>query len=143
MAGQTHKAMEMYQKLYETQPDSPDTAQALLILGQMLTSQGRIDEAMDLYQQAVNGGIKSGEIYNRMGLCQLEAGDYDEALRYLELGVQTGDGAAMEKLLRNQAAVCEKKLDFARALSILEQYAAAYGATPEIQKEIDFLRTRQ
>lgn len=143
MAGQTDKAMEMYQKLYETQPDSPDTAQALLILGQMLTSQGRIDEAMDLYQQAVNGGIKSGEIYNRMGLCQLEAGDYDEALRYLELGVQTGDGAAMEKLLRNQAAVCEKKLDFARALSILEQYAAAYGATPEIQKEIDFLRTRQ
>lgn len=143
MAGQTDKAMEMYRKLYETQPDSPDTAQALLILGQMLTSQGRIDEAMDLYQQAVNGGIKSGEIYNRMGLCQLEAGDYDEALRYLELGVQTGDGAAMEKLLRNQAAVCEKKLDFARALSILEQYAAAYGATPEIQKEIDFLRTRQ
>lgn len=143
MAGQTDKAMELYRKMYETQPDSPDTAKALLILGQLLTEQGRVDEAMELYQQAVNGGIKSGEIYNRMGLCQLEAGDYDEALRYLDLGVQTGDVTAMEKLLRNQAAVCEKKLDFARALSILEQYAASYGATPEIQKEIDFLRTRQ
>lgn len=143
MAGQTDKALELYGKLHQAHPDSPDTAQALLLLGQLLTEQGRLDEAMELYRQAVDSGVKSGEIYNRMGLCQMEAGDYDGALQYLELGIQTGDVTVMDKLLRNEAAVCEKKLDFARALSILEQYAAAYGATPEIQKEIDFLRTRQ
>ena len=76
------------------------------------------------------------------GITQLEAGDYDKALEYLKQGIQTGDAQAMESLLRNQAAVYEKKLDFAGALSVLEQYAAAYGATPEIQKEIDFLKTR-
>ena len=142
MAGQADKAKELYKKMYELQPDSPDTARALLLLGQLLTEQDRFGEAMELYEQAVNGGIKNGEIYNRMGLCQLEAGDYDKALEYLKQGIQTGDAQAMESLLRNQAAVYEKKLDFAGALSVLEQYAAAYGATPEIQKEIDFLKTR-
>lgn len=142
MAGQADKAKELYEKMYKAEPDSQETAQALLILGQLLTEQDRFDEAMELYGQAVNGGIKNGEIYNRMGMCQLEQEDYDMALYYFELGVQTGDASAMESLLRNQAAVYEKKLDFARALSVLEQYAAAYGAAPEIQKEIDFLRTR-
>lgn len=142
MAGQADKAKEYYEKMYQAEPDSQETAQALLILGQLLTEQDRFDEAMELYEKAVNGGMKNGEIYNRMGLCQLEEGDYDMALHYFELGIQTQDQAAMESLLRNQAAVYERKLDFARALSVLEQYAAAYGATPEIQKEIDFLRTR-
>ena len=36
----------------------------------------------------------------------------------------------------------EKKLDFTRALEILRQYAAAYGGTPEIEKEIEFLKSR-
>ena len=142
MAGRSDKAKELYQKMYEAEPDSPETARALLILGRLLTEQNRSSEAMELYEQAVNGGMKNGELYNRMGICQLEAGDYDKALQYLEQGIRTGDASAMESLLRNQAAVYEKKLDFARALSVLEQYAAAYGTTPEIQKEIDFLKTR-
>ncbi len=142
MAGEADKARELYEKMYQAEPDSQETAETLLILGQLLTDLDRFDEAMKLYEQAVNGGIKNGEIYNRLGLCQLEQDDYDMALHYFELGVQTGDMSAMENLLRNQAAVYEKKLDFAKALSVLEQYTAAYGATPEIQKEIEFLRSR-
>ncbi|MCI8516302.1 MAG: tetratricopeptide repeat protein [Hungatella sp.] len=141
-AGQGDKAKEQYQKLYESGKDDPETARILLRLGQTLTEQNRSDEAMELYEQAVNDGIKNGEIYNRMGVCRLEAGDYDEAIRYLEQGIGTGDVTAMKSLMINQAAAYEKKLDFARALSILQQCAAAYGATPEIEKEIDFLKTR-
>lgn len=141
-AGQSDKAKEQYQKLYESAKDDPEIAGILLRLGQTLTNQNRFDEAMELYEQAVNDGIKNGEIYNRMGVCRLEAGDYDEAIRYLEQGIGTGDVTAMKSLMINQAAAYEKKLDFARALSILQQCAAAYGATPKIEKEIEFLKTR-
>jgi len=139
-AGQLDEAVEEYKKLYEA--GSEETARILLALGQALTEAGRFDEAMGLYEQAVNGGVASGELYNRMAVCELEAGETDLALQYLEQGVKTGDQSVMGSLYLNQAAAYEKKLDFARALTILEQYTAAYGADPEIQKEMDFLKTR-
>lgn len=139
-AGQLDEAVEEYKKLYEA--GSEETARILLALGQALTEAGRFDEAMGLYEQAVDGGVASGELYNRMAVCELEAGETDLALQYLEQGVKTGDQSVMGSLYLNQAAAYEKKLDFARALTILEQYTAAYGADPEIQKEMDFLKTR-
>ena len=77
-----------------------------------------------------------------MGVCELEAGEIDSAIQYLEKGIETGDESAMEALLRNQAAAYERKQDFAAAQKTLERYVAVYGASPEIQKEIDFLKTR-
>ncbi len=142
LAGQLDDAAEEYKKLYEAAPKDGETIQILLSLGQALTEQGRSDQAIELYQQAVNGGMENGEIYNRMAVCQLEAGDLDLAIKYLEQGVETGDQSVMASLFLNQAAAYEKKLDFQRALSILQQYAAAYGADEEIQKEIDFLKSR-
>ena len=142
LSGKIDKAKEEYQKLYATEPQNPETAQILLTLGQALTDQDRFDEAIELYRQAVDGGIKSGEIYNRMGVCELEAGEIDSAIQYLEKGIETGDESAMEALLRNQAAAYERKQDFAAAQKTLERYVAVYGASPEIQKEIDFLKTR-
>lgn len=142
LAGQLDEAVEEYRKLYEAEPDSAETARILLALGQALTEADRFDEAMGLYEQAVNGGMENGEIYNRMAVCQLEAGQVDLAIQYLEQGVKTGDQSVMKSLLLNQAAAYEKKLDFSRALTILQQYTAAYGQTEEVQKEIDFLKSR-
>ncbi len=142
LAGQLDQALEEYSKLQEAGSAGGETAQILLALGQALTQQGRFDEAMGLYEQAVEGGMKNGEIYNRMAVCKMEEGDIDLALQYLEEGVKTGDRSVMGSLLLNQAAAYEKKLDFARALTILEQYTAAYGADEQVQKEIDFLRSR-
>jgi len=142
LAGQLDNAMEEYKKLYGAAPTSGETAQILLSLGQALAGQDRFDEAMELYRQAVNGGMQNGEIYNRMAVCELEGGDIDLAIQYLEQGVQTGDQSVMGSLLLNQAAAYERKLDFQRALSILQQYTAAYGADEEVQKEMDFLKSR-
>lgn len=142
LAGQLDKAKEEYQRLYAAEPQNPETAQILLTLGKALTDQERFDEAIELYRQAVDGGIKNGEIYNLMGVCELEAGEIDSAIQYLEKGIQTGDASVMQSLLKNQAAAYERNQDFSSALKVLEQYAASYGADSEIQKEIDFLKTR-
>lgn len=142
VAGDYDKALEEYQKAYEKKPGAAEAEDTMLSLGQALTDAGRFDEAMKLYQNAMNDGVQNGELYNRMGLCELDAGNYDQALQYMEQGLQTGDTAARKKLLYNQAVVYEKKLDFAEALRILEAYAAEFGAEPEVEKEIAFLKTR-
>ena len=115
----------------------------LLSLGQALTEAERFDDARMLYQQAIDGGIQSDELYNRMGLCELEDGNLDQALSYFDAGMQMPDEGARQKLLYNRAAVYEQKMDFATALELLETYTASYGTTPEVEKEITFLKSRQ
>lgn len=140
--GALDKALESYQKAYEKQHDSEQTADALLAVGQGLTQSGRLEEAMELYQIAMNGGIQSGKLYNRMGVCELEAENYDQALGYFEQGMKSGDADARGELLYNQAVAYEKKLDFAKALELLLQYSAEFGPNPEVEREIAFLKTR-
>lgn len=142
VTGDYDKALEEYQKAYEKKPQAPEATDTMLSLGQGLTDAGRFDEAIELYQNAMNAGVQSGELYNRMGLCELDAGQLDQALEYLEKGLQTGDTDARAKLLYNQAAVYEKKLEFSKALTILETYEKEFGTTPEVEKEIAFLKTR-
>lgn len=115
----------------------------LLSLGQALTEAERFDDARMLYQQAIDDGIQSDELYNRMGLCELEDGNFDQALTYFDAGMQMPDEGARQKLFYNRAAVYEQKMDFATALELLETYAATYGTTPEVEKEITFLKSRQ
>ena len=136
------KALESYKKAYEKQPDNEMAADALLALGQGLTQNGRLEEAMELYTAAMNAGIQSGKLYNRMGVCELEAENYDQALGFFEKGMKSGDAEAKGELLYNQAVVYEKKQDFAKALELLLQYSAEFGTNPEVEREIAFLRTR-
>lgn len=114
----------------------------LLSLGQALTEAERFEDARTLYRQAIDDGVQSGELYNRMGLCELEDGKLDDALGYFTQGMQIPDETAKPKLLYNQAAVYEQKQDFAKALELLETFVASYGSTPEAEKEIAFLKTR-
>ena len=140
--GKLTEALDEYKRAYEKEPEDPQAQKAVLIVGQALTDAERFEEAMELYTQAMNGGAASGELYNRMGVCQLDGGNYDEALEYFEKGMLLGDKNCRGELLYHQALVYEKKLDFARALEYLETYAAEFGVTPEIEKEIAFLKTR-
>lgn len=141
-SGNVDQALEQYQKAYEKAPDSETTQDALLAVGDGLSGAGRFDEAMELYQTALNGGVQNGELYNRMGICQLDAKKADEALQYFEQGLSVADGESRKKLLYNKAAAQEQNLDFSGALETLESYVEEFGSVPEVEKEIAFLKTR-
>lgn len=142
-AGKPDQAAEDYQKLYEQNPGVTVTEPVLLALGQAYSEAERFDEAMALYQTAAADGLQSSELYNRMGLCEMDAGDYDQALDYFDQGIQAGAEGVQPKLLYNKAAAYEQKLDFEKALELLESYVDRYGSTEEVEKEIAFLKTRQ
>lgn len=141
-AGKLDEALEAYEASRTLQPETAVTEPVLLSLGQALTDAGRQDEAKVLYQKAIEAGLQSSWLYNMMGLGEMEAENYDKALEYFSLGIQAGDEKVMSRLLYNQAAVYEQKAEFSKALEILESYTGTYGSTPEIEKEIAFLKTR-
>lgn len=140
--GQLDAALETYEKVCELGGSGQEFDQGFLLLGDELEKAGRGQDAMAIYQAAVHDGSRNGELYNRMAMVELENGDYDRAMEYLKQGLSTNDAAARGRLLYNQVVVYEKQLDFAGALAALEQYAAEFGVTPEIEKELAFLRTR-
>ena len=139
--GSLEEAKEKYQTLYAQNRGGADTLKLLQALGAALREAGKPDEATELYQQAVDDGAANGELYNMLALNELEFGEYDQALAFIEKGLAASDGAR-EKLLYNKAVAYERKLDFAGALAIFEDYAREFGASADIEKEIAFLRTR-
>ncbi len=140
-SGQLEAAGKKYKELYQAQREGGDTLQILFALGQAYRENGQLTEAAELFQQAADDGVRSGEIYNQLALNELEFEEYDQAMAFIEKGLAVGDGAR-EKLLFNQAVVYEKKLDFAGALRTLQAYAAEFGSSEEVEKEIAFLKTR-
>lgn len=142
-AGELDKALEAYQTAYHSEAAGTDGQEStLLILGQALTDAGRFDDARTLYAQAIADGLSSDELYNRMGLCEMEAGSLDQAMDYFKKGEQLPDTGARQKILFNQAVVYEQKQEFAKARGLLETYVSTYGSTPQVEKELAFLKTR-
>lgn len=142
--GQWESALEDYNKAAAMGEANDITLAkaALMSTGLACQEAGELEMAMTLYNQAVTDGMVSSALYNTMGLCKMEEKDYDSALEYFQKGIDLAeaDGAAQCKF--NQAVTYERKGDFAKALVVMKEYAAQFGSTPEVEKEITFLKTR-
>lgn len=95
------------------------------------------------YGAALDLEVLQGTVYNRMAKEQMEAGQYDRALEYIELGKTFAEESAGRELAFNEAAVWEYKHDYAKALELFEAYVQKYGANETAEHEIAFLKTRQ
>ena len=163
-AGNTDQAMEDYKKLYQaytgtdpaskTSGDSGDpeegtgqdkrTQLTKLIkdIGKALKSQGKEPEALAFYEQAEADGLADSEIYNQIGLCYLEKGEYIKAGQVFEKGINAPDQAAAADLAFNRAVALEYQRDYAGALKAFESYISQYGSDDRAEHEIAFLKTR-
>lgn len=140
--GKWQTAMEDYTKAAAVSKEDPLSKTALLALGQACESAGENDIAISLYEQEINAGTADGELYNRMGLCEIAQQNYEKALSYFEAGIALGDTPGLAKCKFNRAVAYEYKGDFKRALTLMEEYKNQFGATPEAEKEIAFLKSR-
>lgn len=89
---------------------------------------------------------------NQQGISLLEAGEAEEALALFEAGMETlvktdSETASGEELMAvftyNIGAAYEAQGEFSKALTQLRSYVSSYGTTPELEKEIRFLESRQ
>lgn len=106
--------------------------------------------------------VINAHVYNRMAKAQIEAGQYEDALNCVTLGITALDEDAAlrasgkdgiytaeealsirRNLAFNEAVVYEYMSDYETALKLFESYVSAYGPDEEVQREITFLQTRQ
>lgn len=128
---------------------------------------GEYEKAMSLYQDALKEGIKHGQVYNQMGLCQMAEKDYRGALDSFDQGYETfvtghslgsgaepaqawaalagdaqADRALLKELVYNRAVAYEYLSEYKKALELFEDYVSVFGSNEDAEHEIAFLKTR-
>lgn len=132
----TEKARETLEKAREE-----GSTEALSLLGNVYLEQNDTEAARELFQSAVDGEEKSAA-YNGLALCELADGNYDAALEQIEKGLEGAGEKDRENLLFNQIVTYERKLDFAKAKSLMEEFLKEFPDNEEAIRENQFLQNR-
>ncbi|WP_394522505.1 tetratricopeptide repeat protein [Lacrimispora sp. JR3] len=142
--GDVKGALEDYRKSTELDKDgkAPGRLNALLATGALMEKGGAADDAMSLYQEALQAGENNARLLNRMGLCSMAKEDYDAAVGYFEQGLSAQDSAKVPELLFNQAVAKEYQGAFKEALELMQKYVSVHGPDEAAEREITFLKTR-
>lgn len=115
---------------------------ATLYLGKSYEALGDMNYAASLYEKYLQTDESNGEVYNQLGLCKLNMGEYETALNCFQKGIATGDSEVMQELLFNEASAYEYVSDFSTAKTKFSEYLAKYPNDQNAKREYEFLKTR-
>ena len=117
--------------------------QGAVLLGMVYKAQGDTANARAMYQQYIETeGSSPAKGYNGLALCDIDDGNYDNALTDITNGLADASTEEMQDLLYNEVVVYEKKLDFATALSKIQEYLKMFPDDENASKELIFLQSR-
>ena len=114
----------------------------VLALGQAYEATGDINFAASIYTNYLAGHGASAPIYNQLGLCKLQTGDYEAAREAFANGIAMNDMDTMQTLKYNEIISYEYLGDFKKACVLMETYLAMYPDDELAIREYEFLRTR-
>ena len=117
------------------------TEEVLLFLGQSYEALNDRAYALTLYGEYVANN-PSAAIYNQMGLCYAQMGDYENALLSFEAGLAVEGNSYKQELSYNRVVAYENLGDFASAKKYMEEYLKLYPDDEVAQREYEFLQTR-
>ncbi len=115
---------------------------ATLYLGKSYEALGDMNYAASLYEKYLQTDESNGEVYNQLGLCKLNMGEYENALSCFQKGIATGQTEVMQELLFNEASAYEYISDFSTAKTKFSEYLAKYPNDENAKREYEFLKTR-
>ncbi|MDR1276767.1 MAG: tetratricopeptide repeat protein [Candidatus Accumulibacter sp.] len=124
----------------------PDFADAYALRGKILSSEGRYDEAADVFSKAIAHGLDNADVYADLGVALFRAGRREEALETLfESGKIDPESAmancCMGELMHEKGDIAKARCYFEKALEIDPSLAVVRNNLGVIlQKEGDFLR---
>ncbi len=98
--------------------------------------------AEELYKKYLSDNSNDYGIYNQYGAYMIGRGDYENALVYIETGLELASEDEKQELLYNQAVCYEYLGDYSQARELFEAYVAKYPDDTDARKELDFLSSR-
>jgi tetratricopeptide (TPR) repeat protein len=119
--------------------------EALLYLGKVAQLKQDNPTAISLYEEYIAGAKDTkglGIVYNMLGMCKMDTGNYQEALNSFSAGIALNEGDSIQELLFNEVVAYEYLNDFTTAAQKMQAYLTAYPNDSTAKRENDFLKTR-
>ena len=143
------QALQLYDRARELSSEKSETAgrmKALIALGPACRQAKKDDEALRLYEEAIGEGLTNEEIYNQMGLCQMDGENFEDAADSFDQGKieaqENGNQELLQELSYNRAVCSEYLQQYEEALKLFQDYEEQFGSDENVRHEITFLESR-
>jgi tetratricopeptide (TPR) repeat protein len=118
-------------------------ADAYFYIGEIYYNRKDYSTAKYYYEKYIEeGGVNAPEVYNQVASCLIKMEEYEQAIPYLEIGIEYAHSDMMRVLLKNEIIVYEKMGDFKKALDKLQSYIASYPEDEDAKREKSFVVSR-
>lgn len=116
--------------------------EAALYLGKTYEALGDYNYASSIYNDYTLLDQSKAEIYNQLGLCRMQMGEYEMALYAFQEAMNIEGNEMMQSLKFNEIVAYEYMEDFKTAAALMSDYLKSYPDDEEAQREYKFLKTR-
>lgn len=115
---------------------------AALFLGKTYEALGDYNYAASIYSDYVENDKDKPEIYNQLGLCRMQMGEYELALSAFQAGMSIENNTMMQTLKFNEIVAYEYMHEYKTAAALMNDYLKTYPDDEQAQREYQFLKTR-
>ena len=126
----------------ESANDSKGDPNVILYLGRTYEALGDKSYAASLYSSYLKNNPEDANICNQLGMCQLDNGEYGEALAAFQQGIAVPNNEIMQSLKYNEIIAYEYLSNFKQASLLMEAYLKAYPSDEAAKREYIFLKSR-
>ncbi len=116
--------------------------EAALYLGRTYEALGDYNYAASIYDDYTIADQTKAEIYNQLGLCRIQMGEYELALSSFQEAMNIEGNELMQNLKFNEIVAYEYMKDFKTAAALMSNYLKSYPDDEEAIREYRFLKTR-
>lgn len=144
MRGKIYTIMKQYdaaKTAYEKAIDK-GSEDANIYLAQLYYEMGETSKGDEILDEFKGKSSLDSIACSAIGVMEMRRGDYEEALRLFEKGLDSVNPPNKKDLLKNKIAAYEYMGHFDEALKQATEYLASYPADGEMQREIQFLSSR-
>ena len=115
---------------------------AALYLGRTYEALGDYNYASSIYAGYTENDQSKAEIYNQLGLCRMQMGEYELALSAFQAAMNIEDNGMMQTLKFNEIVSYEYMGEYKTAAALMNSYLKAYPDDQKAKREYEFLQTR-
>lgn len=140
----------IYEALQDTQAAKKSYEQAKLngdpqasyYLGKLYEAAGDPEYAQILYEEYLESKNPKAEGYLKVAQAKFSGGDYEGSLELCRQGIELGNSDVRRILLQEEIACLEKLGEYETAREKAAEYLTEYPEDTQIQKELEFLKSR-
>lgn len=143
-SGRIYYFLGEYQKAYIALEEAKESGgvESYLYLGRAYEATGDYNYASSVYNSYISKDSSNAEIYNQLGLCEMEKGEYQKALEAFQAGKQIEGNAYLQTLSFNEIIAYEYLGEYKKASVLLDSYLKTYPDDGAAKREKEFLSTR-